>query len=92
MHMKWPRIEPRCKQQLLANMRPLTQIAYSPERNQGGKSVKHLCARGNVFEAQSTFPASHTAEEYAESHSHVMSALKDLHIISFQLVNVRGVL
>ncbi|MCJ1249033.1 hypothetical protein MMC30_006255 [Trapelia coarctata] len=64
-------------------------IAYSPERNKGGKSVKHLCAPGNVFEARSTFPTAHTAEEYAESHSHVMSALKDLRIISFQLVNVK---
>jgi len=74
----------------LANIRALSQIAYSPERNKGGKSVKHLCAPGNVFEARSTFPTAHTAEEYAESHSEVMSALKDLHIISFQLVNVRG--
>lgn len=52
--------------------------------------MEHLCAPGNVFEARSTFPTAYTAEEYAESHSHVMRALNDLHIISFQLVNVKG--
>ncbi|MCJ1284973.1 hypothetical protein MMC26_004310 [Xylographa opegraphella] len=64
-------------------------IAYSPTRNTGSKSVAHFCAPSNVFSAPSTFPTAHTAEEYAESHSHVMSSLTDLHIISFQIVNVK---
>jgi len=63
--------------------------AYSPTRNTGAKSVTHLCAPSNVFSAPITFPTAHTAEEYAESHSHVMSALPDLHIIAFQIVNVK---
>jgi len=77
--------EERCVKTVLNYM----DIAYSPTRNKGGKSVEQFCAKGNVFEAPSTFPTAHTAEEYAESHSHVMAALKDLHIIKFQIVNAK---
>ncbi|TCD66233.1 hypothetical protein EIP91_001636 [Steccherinum ochraceum] len=62
------------------------EIAYSPKDNKGASSVKHLCAPGNTFSAASTFPEAHTAEEYSESHSHVMSSLQDLHIIQFDVV------
>lgn len=68
----------------------LVQVAYSPKKNTGGDSVKEFCQPGNKFEARSTFPDAHSAEGYAESHSHVMSSLKDLHIKSFQVVNVKG--
>lgn len=66
-------------------------IAYSPSLNKGASSVRHLCCQNpkNTFHAPSTFPTAHTAEEYAESHSHVMASLPDLHIISFQVVNVK---
>ncbi|KAI0343418.1 hypothetical protein BDW22DRAFT_1344461 [Trametopsis cervina] len=62
------------------------EIAYSPTNNKGASSVSHLCAPKNTFLAPSTFPEAHTAEEYAESHSKVMSALNDLHIIQFDVV------
>jgi hypothetical protein len=64
-------------------------IAYSPRQNTGAASVAHLCAQPNTFTTPSTFPTAHTAEQYAESHSHVMACLPDLHIVSFQLVNVK---
>ncbi|EKM53524.1 uncharacterized protein PHACADRAFT_186179 [Phanerochaete carnosa HHB-10118-sp] len=66
------------------------EIAYSPTDNKGAPSVAHLCAPGNTFAAPSTFPTAHTAEEYAEAHSHVMSALKDLHIVRFDVVVAKG--
>lgn len=75
-----------CRQQLLC------QIAYSPKNNKGASSVAHLCAPGNTFLAPSTFPDVHTAEEYAESHSKVMNALNDLHIIQFDVVVAKGTL
>ncbi|KAI0698235.1 hypothetical protein BC835DRAFT_1269205 [Cytidiella melzeri] len=63
------------------------EIAYSPTHNKGASSVSHLCLSGkNTFLAPSTFPDAHTAEEYAESHSKVMSALNDLQIIQFDIV------
>jgi hypothetical protein len=65
-------------------------IAYSPERNTGAGSVSEFCAPDNVFEAPSTFPDAHTAEEYAGSHSKVLGCLTDLHIEEFQIVNVKG--
>lgn len=66
------------------------QIAYSPTNNKGASSVSHLCAPENTFLAPSTFPEAHTAEEYAQSHSKVMSALSDLHIIQFDVVVAKG--
>jgi predicted ester cyclase len=48
--------------------------------------VKQFCAPGNTFEAPSTFPNAHSGEGYAQSHSQVMSALNDLHIIHFDVV------
>ncbi|KAI9699523.1 MAG: hypothetical protein M1820_007154 [Bogoriella megaspora] len=62
------------------------EIAYSPTQNTGAASVAQFCAKGNTFAAPSTFPTSHTAEEYTEAHSHVMSSLNDLHIIQFDVV------
>ncbi|KAA1476533.1 NTF2-like protein [Dentipellis sp. KUC8613] len=62
------------------------EIAYSPTENKGASSVAHLCAPRNTFLAPSTFPTAHTAEEYSEAHAHVMSALRDLHIIQFDVV------
>ncbi|KAK4990996.1 hypothetical protein LTR66_006648 [Elasticomyces elasticus] len=64
-------------------------IAYSPKRNTGRSCVEQFCAPDNVFEARSTFPTAHDAQGYAESHSHVMASLPDLHIKSFQIVNVK---
>ncbi|CAL1711899.1 unnamed protein product [Somion occarium] len=64
-------------------------IAYSPEENKGANSVKHLCDRGNTFEAVSTFPKAHTAEEYAEEHAKVMASLTDLHIMRFDIVSAK---
>ncbi|EIM79711.1 uncharacterized protein STEHIDRAFT_116405 [Stereum hirsutum FP-91666 SS1] len=61
------------------------EIAYSPT-NAGSDSVAHLCAPGNTFEARSTFPDAHTAEEYAESHAKVMHALNNLEIVRFDYV------
>ncbi|KAI0795289.1 hypothetical protein BC629DRAFT_1439566 [Irpex lacteus] len=62
------------------------EIAYSPSQA-GASSVAHLCVPGNnTFLAPSTFPDAHTAEEYAESHAKVMSALNDLHIVRFDVV------
>lgn len=68
----------------------LLQIAYSPTDNKGASSVLHLCAPGNTFLAPSTFPDAHSAEGYSESHSKVMSALNDLHIIQFDVVVAKG--
>lgn len=67
----------------------LIQIAYSPT-NAGSSSVAHLCAPGNTFEARSTFPDAHTAEEYAESHAKVMRALNNLEIERFDYVIAKG--
>ncbi|KAI0090527.1 hypothetical protein BDY19DRAFT_935666 [Irpex rosettiformis] len=63
------------------------EIAYSPTNNKGAISVAHLCVpSGNTFLAPSTFPEARTAEEYADSHAKVMSALSDLHIVQFDVV------
>lgn len=67
------------------------KIAYSPA-NAGSESVAHLCAPGNTFEARSTFPDAHTAEEYAESHAKVMRALNNLEIVRFDYVIAKGAL
>lgn len=68
----------------------LLQIAYSPKENTGAASVSHFCSPGNTFAAPSTFPNAHTAEEYAEDHKKVMSALNDLHIVQFDVVTAKG--
>lgn len=67
------------------------QIAYSPT-NAGSDSVAHLCAPGNTFEARSTFPDAHTAEEYAESHAKAMHVLNNLEIVRFDYVIAKGAL
>ena len=61
-------------------------IAYSPSKNKGASSVAHLCASDSWFWAPSTFPGCKTPMDYAESHSHVMAALADLHIVQYDQV------
>lgn len=67
----------------------LMQIAYSPIHS-SASAVEKFCAKGSTFDARSTFPTSHTPQEYAESHSRVMSSLNDLHIIQFDVVVAKG--
>lgn len=61
-------------------------IAYSPTDNKGRDSVKHLCTSDATFSAPTTFPDCHTPLDYADSHSKVMSAVADLHIVSYDVV------
>jgi len=58
-------------------------IAYSPKDNHGAESVRHLCTPDSWFHAPTTFPGCETPMDYAESHSHVMASVADLHIIQF---------
>ncbi|GAB7351459.1 hypothetical protein MBLNU459_g2121t1 [Dothideomycetes sp. NU459] len=58
-------------------------IAYSPKKNTGAKSVEHLCTSDSWFWAPTTFPECKTPMDYAESHSHVMASVADLHIACF---------
>ncbi|KAK4690654.1 hypothetical protein P7C71_g6185, partial [Lecanoromycetidae sp. Uapishka_2] len=60
--------------------------AYSPKDNKGRSSVAHLCTSDSTFSAPTTFPTCKTPLDYAESHSHVMSAIADLHIVSYDIV------
>lgn len=60
--------------------------AYSPKDNKGRSSVEHLCTSDSTFTAPTTFPACHTPLDYADSHAKVMSAIADLHIISYDIV------
>ena len=60
--------------------------AYSPEDNKGSTSVAHLCTADSVFSAPTTFPACNTPLDYADSHAHVMAAIADLHIVSYDMV------
>lgn len=61
-------------------------IAYSPKDNKGRDSVAHLCAPDATFTAPTTFPDCHTPLDYADSHSKVMSAIADLHIVSYDVL------
>ena len=61
-------------------------IAYSPSENRGGDSVAHLCHPDSWFWAPATFPGCETPMDYATSHSVVMSAVSDLHIMRFDQV------
>ncbi|KEY71976.1 hypothetical protein S7711_07122 [Stachybotrys chartarum IBT 7711] len=67
----------------LALCKEYMAIAYSPEENTGGKSVAHLCHPDSWFWSPATFPGCQTPMDYAESHSVVMTSVKDLHIIRF---------
>lgn len=58
-------------------------IAYSPSQNKGRSSVAHLCTADSTFTAPTTFPKCHTPLDYADSHAHVMAAIADLHIASY---------
>ena len=60
--------------------------AYSPTDNKGHSSVSHLCTSDSIFTAPTTFPSCHTPLDYADSHAHVMSAIADLHIVSYDIV------
>lgn len=60
--------------------------AYSPKNNKGRSSVSHLCTSDSTFTAPTTFPTCHTPLDYADSHAHVMSAIADLHITSYDIV------
>ena len=60
--------------------------AYSPKDNKGRSSVSHLCTTDSTFTAPTTFPNCHTPLDYADSHAHVMSAIADLHIVSYDIV------
>jgi hypothetical protein len=61
-------------------------IAYSPSKNTGGDSVRHLCHPDSWFWSPATFPGCETPMDYAESHSVVMASVNDLHIIRFDQV------
>ena len=58
-------------------------IAYSPTKNTGGDSVKHLCTSDSWFWSPSTFPGCKTPMDYAQSHSTVMKSVSDLRIERF---------
>ncbi|KAH0406754.1 NTF2-like protein, partial [Aureobasidium melanogenum] len=62
------------------------RIAYSPSENKGRKSVEHLCADDAWFWAPTTFPGVKSPQDYAESHSHVMASVADLHIVCYDQV------
>jgi predicted ester cyclase len=66
------------------------RIAYSPAENKGRASVEHLVAPHATFTAPTTFPECKTPLDYADSHATVMSALDDLHIISFDVIHAKG--
>ena len=61
------------------------RIAYSPKENKGRSSVEHPCHPDAWFIAPTTFPGCHTPLDYADSHAKVMSAIADLHIISYDV-------
>ena len=45
-----------------------------------------MCTPDATFTAPTTFPTCKTPLDYADSHAHVMSAIADLHIISYDIV------
>ncbi|KZF22837.1 NTF2-like protein [Xylona heveae TC161] len=74
----------------IAVVKEYMRISYSPTENHGRESVQHLCTPDSVFIAPTTFPESHTPLDYADSHAKVMSAIADLHIVSFDVVFAKG--
>jgi predicted ester cyclase len=62
------------------------RLAYSPKENKGASTVAHLCHDDAYFIAPSTFPTAHSPQDYAESHSHVMSSVSDLRIDSYDQI------
>ena len=38
-----------------------------------------------TFSGPTTFPSYHTTLDYADSHAHVMAAIADLHIVSYNI-------
>jgi hypothetical protein len=61
------------------------QIAYDPKRA-SAKAVEHLCAQGNRFVAPTTVPHVLTLEEYADDHGCLTKEVKDLHLVSFDVL------
>jgi hypothetical protein len=57
------------------------RLAYSPKENKGAKTVQHLCHDDAYFIAPSTFPTAHSPQDYAQSHSEVMSRYRPLSIL-----------
>ncbi|MCJ1302590.1 hypothetical protein MMC08_005394 [Hypocenomyce scalaris] len=70
----------------IAVVKEYMSISYSPKNNTGRESVRHLCTSDATFSAPTTFPTCSTPLDYADSHAHVMSAIADLHIISYDVV------
>lgn len=70
-------------------VREYLYIAYDPKRS-SANAVAHLCAPLNRFIASTTFPDVHTLEEYAEDHSRLMKEVKDLHLVSFDVLFAKG--
>ena len=64
------------------------RIAYTPGEA-SGDAVKHLCAENNTFVGPTTFPGTHTLEEYADAHGELMTKLDDLHFVSFDIEFVK---
>ncbi|MCJ1228717.1 hypothetical protein MMC12_005378 [Toensbergia leucococca] len=70
----------------IAVVKQYMSTAYSPTDNKGRSSVAHLCTPTSTFTAPTTFPNCHSPLDYADSHAKVMSAIADLHIISYDIV------
>jgi len=64
-------------------------IAYDPKRASAA-AVAHLCAAENRFIAPTTFPETHTLEQYAEDHGKLMKQVNDMHIVSFDSMFADG--
>ncbi|KAL2047127.1 hypothetical protein N7G274_001146 [Stereocaulon virgatum] len=64
--------------------------AYSPRNNKCRSSVSHLCTSDSTFTPPTTFLTCHTPLDYANSHAHVLSAIADLHIASYDIVFAEG--
>ncbi|KAF2835384.1 NTF2-like protein [Patellaria atrata CBS 101060] len=66
------------------------RLAYSPIHNKGRETVTHLCHEDAYFIAPTTFPDSKSPQDYADSHAKVMASLKDLRIVSYDVVFAKG--
>jgi len=70
----------------IAVVKEYMALAYSPTENKGRDTVAHLCTDDSWFSAPTTFPGCKTPLDYADSHSKVMSAIADLHIVSYDII------
>jgi len=73
-------------QKNIAVVKEYMALAYSPTENKGRDTVAHLCTEDSWFSAPTTFPGCKTPLDYADSHSKVMSAIADLHIVSYDII------